>query len=165
MILICSNACLSLINFCRWVLIKRFKCSFLWSPLMVHLRHNYSSVLFTASCSAIFKKSFHILLSLKSTKNLLQYLLSIYVTRSDKRGLLPMTGSPIFSHKNECTIRFQCHTWPVITDLLLLAAYSWPPSSDLYEQSGVFMAPWEASSELWVSWCWIKACGVDLPSF
>ena len=35
----------------------------------------------------------------------------------------------------------------MITGLLLLAAYSWP-SGDSYEQSGVFMAPWEASSEL-----------------
>jgi len=37
----------------------------------------------------------------------------------------------------------------VITGLLLLAAYSWP-SGDLYEQSGVLMAPWEASGELCV---------------
>ena len=48
---------------------------------------------------------------------------------------------------HECTIRFQCQTWPVITGLLLLAAFSWP-SGDPYEQSGVFMAPWEASGEL-----------------
>ena len=37
----------------------------------------------------------------------------------------------------------------MITGLLLLAAYSWP-SGDPYEQSGVFMAPWEASGELCV---------------
>ena len=37
----------------------------------------------------------------------------------------------------------------MIADLLLLAAYSWP-SGNPYEQSGVFMAPWEASSELCV---------------
>ena len=37
----------------------------------------------------------------------------------------------------------------MITGLLLLAAYSWP-SGDPYEQSGVFMVPWEASSELCV---------------
>ena len=72
------------------------------------------------------------------------------MTRSDKRVLLPMTGNPNFSHKyKECTIRFQCQTWPVITGLFLLAAYSWP-SDDPYEQSGVFMVPWEASSELCV---------------
>ena len=35
----------------------------------------------------------------------------------------------------------------MITGLLLLVAYSWP-SGDLYEQSGVFMAQWEASGEL-----------------
>jgi len=74
------------------------------------------------------------------------------VTRSEKRVLLPMTGNPIF-HTNaklhECTIRLQCQTWPVITGPLLLAAHSWP-SGDPYEQSGVFIAPWEASSELCV---------------
>ena len=48
---------------------------------------------------------------------------------------------------HEYTIRFQCQTWPVITGLL--AAYSWP-SGNPYEQSGVFMAPWEASGELCV---------------
>jgi len=37
----------------------------------------------------------------------------------------------------------------VITDLLLLAAFSWP-SGDLYEQSGILMVPWTASSELCV---------------
>ena len=37
----------------------------------------------------------------------------------------------------------------MITGLLLLAAYSWP-SGDPNEQSGVFMAPWEASDELCV---------------
>jgi len=37
----------------------------------------------------------------------------------------------------------------VISGLPLLAAYSWP-SGDPYEQSGVFMVPWEASSELCV---------------
>ena len=40
-------------------------------------------------------------------------------------------------------------TRPVIAGLLLLAAYSWP-SGNLYEQSGIFMAPWEASGELCV---------------
>ena len=48
---------------------------------------------------------------------------------------------------HECTVRFQCQTLPVITGLLLLAAFSWP-SGDPYEQSGVFMVPWEASGEL-----------------
>ena len=56
---------------------------------------------------------------------------------------------------HECTIRFQCQIWPVITGLLLLAAYSWP-SGDPYEQSGVFMVPWEASGELCVL---VKSCG------
>ena len=37
----------------------------------------------------------------------------------------------------------------MIAGLLLLAAYSWP-SGDPYKQFGVFMAPWEASSELCV---------------
>ena len=37
----------------------------------------------------------------------------------------------------------------MITSLLLLAAYSWP-SGDPYKQSRVFMAPWEANSELCV---------------
>ena len=37
----------------------------------------------------------------------------------------------------------------MIAGLLLLAAYSWP-SGDLYKQPGVFMVPWEASSELCV---------------
>ena len=50
---------------------------------------------------------------------------------------------------HECTIRFKCQTWPVITGLLLLAAYSWP-FGDPYGQSGVFMVPWEASGELCV---------------
>jgi len=50
---------------------------------------------------------------------------------------------------HECTIRFQCQTWPVKAGLLLLAAYSWP-SDDPYQQSGVFMALWEASGELCV---------------
>ena len=35
----------------------------------------------------------------------------------------------------------------MITGVLLLAACSWP-SGDPYEQSGVFIAPWEVSSEL-----------------
>jgi len=72
-------------------------------------------------------------------------LLIIIVTRSDKQGLIAHDRKSNFFHTNtklhECTIRFQCQTWPVITGLLLLAAYSWP-SGDLYEQSGVFMAPW-----------------------
>ena len=72
------------------------------------------------------------------------------MTRSDKKGLITHDRKSNFFHKNEklhkCTIRFQC---PVITGLLLLAAYSWP-SGDSYEQSEVFMAPWEASSELCV---------------
>ena len=59
-----------------------------------------------------------------------------------------MTGSPIFSQKlHEYNIRFQCQTYPVVPVLLLLAAFSLP-SGDLYEQSGVFMVPWVASSEL-----------------
>ena len=37
----------------------------------------------------------------------------------------------------------------MITGVLLLAAFSWP-SGDPYEQSGVFMVPWAASSELCV---------------
>ena len=37
----------------------------------------------------------------------------------------------------------------MITGPLLLAAFSWP-SGDPYEQSGVFMAPREASGELCV---------------
>ena len=55
----------------------------------------------------------------------------------------------------------------MITGLLLLAAFSWP-FGDPYEQSGVFVAPciWAASSQLCVPVkCWIKTCGVDLPSF
>jgi len=63
-----------------------------------------------------------------------------------------MTGNPIFftnTKLHECTIRYQCQTWPVITGLFLLAAYSWL-SGNPYEQSGVFMAPWKASSELCV---------------
>ena len=59
---------------------------------------------------------------------------------------------------------FQCQILPVITGLLLLAAFSWP-SGDLYKQSGVFMAPWVASSELCVLVKWIKNCDVCLPSF
>ena len=54
-----------------------------------------------------------------------------------------------------CTIKFQCQIWPVITGLLLLAAYFWP-SGDSYDQSGVFMVPWEASSKLCVL---LKSCG------
>ena len=73
------------------------------------------------------------------------------MTRSDKKGLIPHNKkSNFFTAKlHECTIRFQCQTWPVITDLLLLAAY-FQPSGNLYEQSGVFTGPWEASSELFV---------------
>ena len=37
----------------------------------------------------------------------------------------------------------------MITGQLLLVASSWP-SGDPYEQSGVVMVPWEASSELCV---------------
>ena len=37
----------------------------------------------------------------------------------------------------------------MITGLLPLAAYSWP-SGDPFEQSGVFMVPWQASNELCV---------------
>ena len=81
------------------------------------------------------------------------------MTRSDKRDLSPMTGNAIF-HTNtklhEFTIRFQCQTWPVITGLLLLAAFSWP-SGNPYKQFGVFMAPWEASGELCVL---VKSRGV-----
>ena len=43
----------------------------------------------------------------------------------------------------------------MINGLLLLAAYFWP-SGDPYDQSGVFMVPWEASSELCVL---VKSCG------
>jgi len=78
------------------------------------------------------------------------------VIRSDKKGLIAHNQ---FFHTNtklnECTIRFHCQTWPVITGLLLLAAYSWP-SVDPYEQPGVFMVPWETSSELCVL---VKSCG------
>ena len=74
------------------------------------------------------------------------------MTRSDKKGLIAHDRkcnffTQIYTKLHECTIRFQCQTWPVITGLLLLAAYSWP-SGDSYKQSGVFMAPWEASNEL-----------------
>ena len=74
------------------------------------------------------------------------------MTRSDKKGLIAHNRKSNFFTQIQsytCTIRFQCQTWPVITGLLLLAAYSWP-SGDPYEQSGVFMAPWEASSEMCV---------------
>jgi len=75
------------------------------------------------------------------------------VTWSDKKGLIAHDRkSNLFTQNtklHECTIRFQCQTWPLITGLLLLAAYFWP-SIDPYKQSGVFMEPWEASSELCV---------------
>ena len=78
----------------------------------------------------------------------------IFVTRSDKKGLIAHNRKSNFftqiqSYMNALAIRFQCQTWPVITDLLLLAAYSWPAGNP-YEQSRVFMVPWEASSELCV---------------
>ena len=73
-----------------------------------------------------------------------------------------------FWHKykaTECTSRFQC---PVITGVLLLAAFSWP-TGDHYEMSVVCMVPWQpvvwAVGDCQVSWCCIKTSGVDLPSF
>ena len=64
-----------------------------------------------------------------------------------------MTGNAIFFTQIQSYLNalftFQCQTWPVITGLLLLAAFSWP-SGDPYKQSGEFMAPWETSDELCV---------------
>jgi len=75
----------------------------------------------------------------------------LFVTRSDKRGLIAHYRRSNFftqiqSYMNALLV-FSAR--PVITGLLLLAAYSWL-SGDPYKQSGVFMVPWEASSELCV---------------
>jgi len=77
-----------------------------------------------------------------------------FVTRSDKKGLIAHDRKSNFftqiqSYMNALLDFSVMQTWPVITGLLLLVAYSWP-SGDSYKQFGVFMAPWEASSELCV---------------
>ena len=60
-----------------------------------------------------------------------------------KTALSPMTESPSFSHKYKATVSvadLACDNW---------SAFSWP-SGDPYVQSGVFMVPRVASSELCV---------------
>ena len=73
------------------------------------------------------------------------------MTRSDKKGLITHDRKcnffPTNTKLHKYTIRLQYQIWPVITDMLLSAVYPWP-SGDPYEQSRVFMAPWEASGEL-----------------
>jgi len=76
-----------------------------------------------------------------------------------------------FFHTNvklhECTIRFQCQTWPVITGLLLLGAFFlalWRSVRAVWSIHGAMGGQWWAVCACQVSWCWIKTCGVDLPS-
>ena len=86
------------------------------------------------------------------------------MTLSDETGLITHNKKYNFLTHTQSYVsalaRFQCQIWPLITDLfLLLAAFYWP-AGDPYKQSGIFMVPWVAISELCLSvkyrgagWC------------